>query len=58
MLRCERMQKEIFIVKNRITLQAAILDRSEPVVHSHQFSNISPTNTGGILFIFIYLMNI
>ena len=52
------MQKEIFIVRNRITLQAAILDCSEAAVYSHQFSNISSTNTGGILFIFIYLMNI
>ena len=40
------MPKEIFIVRNRITLQAAILDCSEAAVHSHPFSKISPENTG------------
>ena len=39
------MPKEIFIVRNRITLQAAILNRSEAAVHSHPFSKISPENT-------------
>ena len=43
----KRMPKEIFIVRNRITLQAAILNRSEAAVHSHPFSKISPENTGG-----------
>ena len=43
-----RMPKEIFITRNRITLQAAILDSSEPAVHSHLFSKIYPENTGGI----------
>ena len=37
-----RMPKEIFIVRNRITLQAAILDCSEAAVHSHIFLKISP----------------
>ena len=41
------MPKEIFIVENQITLQAAILDCSEAAVHSHSFSKISPENTGG-----------
>ena len=46
------MPKEIFIVRNRITLQAAILDCSEAAVHSHPFSKISPGNTGGrVLFL-------
>ena len=46
------MQKEIFVVRNRITLQAAILNCSEAVVHSHPFSKISPGNTGGrVLFL-------
>ena len=31
------MPKEIFIVRNRITLQAAILDCSEAAVQGHQF---------------------
>ena len=35
------------IVRNRITLQAAISDCSEPAVQSHPFSNISPENAGG-----------
>ena len=46
MLRYKRMQKEIFIVRNRITLQAPILDCSETAVYSHPFSKISPGNTG------------
>ena len=29
------MPKEIFYVRNRITLQAAIMDSSEAAVHSH-----------------------
>ena len=29
--------KEIFIVRNRITLQAAILDCSEAAIHGHPF---------------------
>ena len=44
------MWKEIFIVRNRITLQAATLDCSEAVVHSHPLSKISPGNTGGRVF--------
>ena len=43
------MPKEIFIVRNRITLQAAIL---EAAVHSHPFPKISPENTGGIVSFF------
>ena len=31
------MPKEIFIVRNRIALQAAIMDCSEAAVHSHLF---------------------
>ena len=31
------MPKEIFIVRNRITLQAAIMDCSEAAVHSYPF---------------------
>ena len=46
------MRKEIFIVRNRIALQAAILDCSEAAVHNHPFSKISPGNTGGrVLFL-------
>ena len=40
------MPKEIFIVRNRITLQTAILDYSGAAVHSHLFSKISPENPG------------
>ena len=46
-LRYERMPKEIFVVRNRITLQAAILDCSEAAVQSHPFSKIFPENTDG-----------
>ena len=41
------MSKEIFIVRNRITLQAVILDCSEAVVHSDPFSNNFQENTDG-----------
>ena len=41
------MRKEIFIVRNRITLQTDILDCLEAAVHSHPFLKISPGNTGG-----------
>ena len=49
------MPKEIFIVRNRITLQAAILDCSEAAVHSHPFSKISPGNTGGRVLLLVKL---
>ena len=49
------MRKEIFIVRNRITLQAAILDCSEAAVHSHPFSKISPGNTGGRVLLLVKL---
>ena len=51
----KRMRKEIFIVGNRVTLQAAILDYSEAAVHSHPFSEISPKNTGGRVLILVKL---
>ena len=51
----KKMPKEIFIVRNRITLQAAILDGSEAAVYSHLFSKISPENTGGRVLILIKL---
>ena len=47
MLRYKRMRKEIFIVRHRITLQAAILGCSEAAVQSHPFSEIFRGNTGG-----------
>ena len=49
------MLREIFIVRNRITLQAAILDCSESVLHSHQFSKIFPENTGGRVLLLVNL---
>ena len=47
MLRYKRIPKEIYIVRNRIILQAAILDCSEAAVQSHPFSKLSPGNTDG-----------
>ena len=42
------MSKEIFIVRNQITLQAATLDCSEATDHSRNPQpKISPENTGG-----------
>ena len=55
MLPYKRIRKEIFIVRNRITLQAAILDCSEAAVHSHPFSKISPENTGGRVLLLVRL---
>ena len=49
------MRKEIFIVRNRITLLAAILDCSEAAVHSYPFSKISPENTGGRVLLLVQL---
>ena len=46
------MLEEIFIVRNRITLQAAILEYLEGAVHSHPFSKIFPGNTGGRVLLF------
>ena len=46
MLRYKIMSKEIFIVRNRISLQAGILDCSRAAVHIHPFSKIYPENTG------------
>ena len=47
------MLKEIFIVRNRITLQAAVLDCSEEAAHSNQFSKISPENTGSRVLLLV-----
>ena len=55
MLRYKRMPKEIFIVRNRITSQAAILDCSEAAVHSHPFLKVSPENTGGRVLLLVKL---
>ena len=41
------MWKEIFIVRNRITLQAAILVCLEAAVDRHPFLEIYPGNTSG-----------
>ena len=41
------MLKEIFIVRNQITLQAAFLNYTDAAVHSHPFSKISPEKAGG-----------
>ena len=46
MLDYKRTLKEIFIVRNRITLQAAIWDCFEAAVLSHPLSEISPENSG------------
>ena len=53
------MPKEIFIVRNQITLQAAPLDFSEAVIHSHPFLKISGGNTvGRVLFWSSYRMTV
>ena len=47
------MRKEIFIVRNRIILQAAILDCSEPAVDNNPFS---PGNTVGRVILLVKLL--
>ena len=49
------MPKEIFIVKNRITLQACILECSEAAANSHSFSKMSPENSGGRVLLLVKL---
>ena len=49
------MQKETFVVRNRIILQIAILDCSEVAVDSHPFSKISPGNTSGRVLLLVKL---
>ena len=49
------MPEEIFIVRNRITLEAATLDCSEVAFRSDPFSKMSPGNTGGRVIIFVKL---
>ena len=49
------MRKEIFIVRNRIALQAAILDCLEAAVHSHPFLETSPGNAGGRVLLLVKL---
>ena len=49
------MWKEIFVVRTRITLQAAILDCSEAAVHSHPFLKFSPENIGGRVLLLVKL---
>ena len=55
MLRYKRMRKEIFIVRNWIKLQAAILYCSEAAIHSHPFSKIYSENTGGRVLLLVKL---
>ena len=49
------MSKEIFIVRNRITLQAALLDCSEAAIDSHLFSKIYLGNTGARVLLLVKL---
>ena len=49
------MRKEIFILRNRMTLQAGILDCSEAAVHSDPFLKISPENAGGRVLLLVKL---
>ena len=49
------MRKEISVVRDRITLQTAILDCSEVAVQSHPFSKKSPGNIGGTVLLLVKL---
>ena len=49
------MSKEIFIVGNWITLQAAFLDCLGAAVHSHSFLKLSPENVGGRVLLLVLL---
>ena len=50
------MSKEFFIVRNRISLQAATLDCSGAAVHSHLFPKVYPENTGGRVLFLVKLL--
>ena len=47
--------KRNFILRNRITLQVAILGCSEAAVCSHPFSKILPENTSGRVLLLVKL---
>ena len=49
------MRKEIFTVRNRKKLQAAILDCSGAAVHIHSFLKIYPENIGGTVLLLVKL---
>ena len=49
------MPQKNFIVRNRYTLQAGILDCPEAAVHSHPFSKISSGNTSGRAILLVKL---
>ena len=49
------MRKEIFTVRNRKKLQAAILDCSGAAVHIHSFLKIYPENIGGRVLLLVKL---
>ena len=49
------MPKEIFILRNRIILQSAILDCFEAAVHSIIVSKISLENTSGRALLLVKL---
>ena len=49
------MQNKNFIMRNRITLQAAIMDCSGAAVHCHPFPKISPGYTGGRVLLLVKL---
>ena len=49
------MLKEIFIVRNQITLKEAILDCLEAAISSYPFSKTYPGNTGGRVLLLIKL---
>ena len=55
MLCYNKISKEIFTVRNRIALEAAILEYSEAAVHSNPFSKICPGNTGGRVLLLVKL---
>ena len=54
-MRYKRMPKEIFIARNRITSQTALLNCSEAAIHRHLFPKISPGNTGGTVLLLVKL---
>ena len=52
------MPKEIFIVRNWIILQVAILDCSEASFHSHPFLKLSPEITDGSVLLLVKLVTV
>ena len=51
----KELPKDIFIVRNRLTLKAAISEYSDAATYSHHFLEISPENYGDRILLLVKL---